>query len=114
MLEELKSKIDAVIYKSAVFKYQGKLYQVEKYKLSWDKLAIVCTPKSLIIKANDIEAFLEELEAISQAPVARERYDIERYEFGYNKINQGLLQAFEKVQKDDTFIPKAKQMCDIA
>lgn|SRR5690606_16537522 len=121
MREEVKSKVEKLCYKSAILKYGGKLYQVERYKLTWDKLAIIATPKTLVIQANNIDQFLNEVELVSQSPLASkkphvtEKFELQTDDFGaYNKLNSGLLKAFETVQNDEAFIPKAKQMCDIA
>lgn len=118
MNDVIKNGLDAICSTGKVIKWQGNLYEPQKWKNVNGKIVIVANPKSIQLDFSTVHDFVEEIEVkeISDKIVVKNPSNKLLDSFGpvdYDTLNSGLMSAFKKVEDDAEFIPKAKQMCDI-
>ncbi|QLE02902.1 hypothetical protein HX109_15485 [Galbibacter sp. BG1] len=118
MNDVIKNQLDEICQEGKIIKWQGRLYEPQKYKVLNGHIVIVATPKSIKLDYSNVHDFLDSVQTKESLSSLTTKADNSPFlqKFGrvdYDKLNDGLMDAFERVQNDENFIPKAKQMCDI-
>lgn len=122
--EEINEALDQLCL-GHPFVYKKEEFRAVSWKNVYEKIMIIATPRTLQFSMEAVIDFLGEIEKLKNgnfSPPAKvfkrfehkaELMSMEVEKVDYKTLSNGLSDAFIRVQEDETFLPKAKQMCDI-